>query len=354
MKLPTVFGDFIKRISLTEGQRNALKKAHNELQFKLANDESLKNVYVTTFLQGSYKRSTAIKPVNGSSSDVDVVLVTIENYQETKPSVFLNKVFCVAKKYYPDCCRLQGRSIGISLNEVDMDLVPTAVMNASGKTARDISNYFRNYDDTIEEMYSKNRKYSWMSDNAVYDKSEPLMISDRKTEEWERTHPIAQIEWTQEKNSRCNGYYLSVVKSLKWWHKVMHPEEEHPNSYPLEHFIGECCPDGIVGIAEGIVLTLEKMATIVYKPILLDRGVPEHDVFARVTEAEYKEFNKSVREAASLARRAYDSTDYSESVRLWKELFGDEFPSSESTMIEAPHFSKRTEPSTELPKGNFA
>ncbi len=51
------------------------------------------------------------------------------------------------------------------------------------------------------------------------------------------------------------------------------PSLKHPKSYPLEHFVGECCPDGITSVAEGIVGTLECIAECYpKKPFLPDRG----------------------------------------------------------------------------------
>ena len=162
---------------------------------------------------------------------------------------------------------------------------------------------------------------------------------------------LAQLEWTHNKNNRCNGYFLHVVKAIKWWHKSQHPEQDHPNSYPLEHFIGECCPDYIESVAEGVVKTFETMLQYNEKPNLSDRGVPEHDVFGRVTEAEYQSFYNAVNKAALLARKAYDSTRIEESASLWCQLFGSEFPTPPKKQVS---FTNRTEPTTTVPRGNFA
>ncbi len=63
-------------------------------------------------------------------------------------------------------------------------------------------------------------------------------------------------------------------------------------------------------MAEGIVLTLETIVSqYKNKPFLADRGVPEHDVFARVTDEEYKAFYEEVEEVATLVRKALDSSD---------------------------------------------
>ncbi len=60
--------------------------------------------------------------------------------------------------------------------------------------------------------------------------------------------------------------------------------------------------------------------------LLADRGVPEHDVFARITEDEYSDFYDTVCDAAKIAREAFDCEDLYDSVCKWRELFGTEFP----------------------------
>lgn len=131
---------------------------------------------------------------------------------------------------------------------------------------------------------------------------------------------------------------------------------KHPKSYPLEHFIGDCCPDGIVSVAEGVVLTLEKIVNYYpTKPFLADRGVPEHDVFGRLSDDDYSDFYVSVCDAAKKAREAYDCEDLHESVSKWRNLFGSMFPEppiKENNSMNG--FSKRTERTTEIPRGRFA
>lgn len=344
----TYFNDFISNISLTDEEKARLQKAHTELQTFLASEKSIEDVYVTTFLQGSYRRSTALKAVNGESSDVDVVLVTTVDYKNTKPSDFLKRFYVSVNKHYPSKCKLQGRSIGIEIDNVSMDLVPVAVINPSKALPGAFIKIYRD-NESLEDLLSSNRLLE--TNNNAYNPSSPLMLADQKTEKWEETHPLAQLKWTHEKNKRCNGFYLPVVKAIKWWHKVKYPEQEHPNSYPLEHFIGDCCPDGIDSVAEGVVRTLENMTWYTQKPFLPDRGVPKHNVFGKVTDEEYHAFYCAVCDAAKLARQALDSVDIAESVNLWVKLFGTEFPTPSKNTVS---FTKRTEPTKAVPRGNFA
>jgi hypothetical protein len=62
------------------------------------------------------------------------------------------------------------------------------------------------------------------------------------------------------------------------------------------------------------------------KPVLPDHGVPEHDVLARVTDAEFAEFYAHVQAAAKIARAAFEAKDLKASVDGWRKLFGDRFP----------------------------
>lgn len=48
-KMTTYFNDFLKNIRLTENQVNELKSAHTTLRTRLAADEDLKDIIVTTF-----------------------------------------------------------------------------------------------------------------------------------------------------------------------------------------------------------------------------------------------------------------------------------------------------------------
>ncbi|MBA2714091.1 MAG: nucleotidyltransferase, partial [Rubrobacteraceae bacterium] len=163
-------------------------------------------------------------------------------------------------------------------------------------------------------------------------KLSPLRIPDRELKEWQDTHPLAQIQWTWDKSRATNRHYVNVVKALKWWRRVNHTTPKYPRSYPLEHLIGQCCPDGVGSVAEGVTRTLEEIrdryaghVSAGTKPCLQDHGVAQ-DVFRRVTPEEFAEFYGQVAEAADVARGAYDSADTRESAEGWRRLFGEKFP----------------------------
>ena len=74
--LPSYFTDFLSEIRPTEDQRTAYQAAHKTLRDRLAEDEDTKNMLITTFLQGSYRRATAVRPEGKHRPDVDVIVVT--------------------------------------------------------------------------------------------------------------------------------------------------------------------------------------------------------------------------------------------------------------------------------------
>ena len=346
---PTYFSDFLSNIRLSSSQISDLKTGHSTLRKRLLADEELAPIIVSTFLQGSYRRSTAVKPKNGNKSDVDIIVVTNLDSENTTPEEALDMFIPFLEKHYEGKYRKQGRSLGISLSYVDLDIVPTSA--PSEAVQEELCSEELVSESSIEEFSA----FFTESDESDW-KDEPLLIPDREADTWDKTHPLEQIRWTVEKNKGCNGHYINVVKALKWWKKVMCPDMKHPKSYPLEHFIGECCPDDIESVAEGVVLTLEKIAKYYpTKPFLADRGVPEHNVFGRLSEDDYNDFYESVCDAAQKARDAYDCENLHESVLKWRNLFGSMFPeppTKENSSVNG--FSKRTKQTTEIPRGRFA
>ncbi|ETT61198.1 MULTISPECIES: hypothetical protein [Paenibacillus] len=373
MNIPTYFARFLKEIRLTENQVNDLIKGHTTLRKRLKEDEDMSKIIVSTFLQGSYRRSTAVRPKGDSRSDVDVILVTklsMEEYSNPEDAINVLKPFM--EKHYAGKYQIQGRSIGISLSYVDLDVVITAAPSESEegilesasvtdmRALEDIETWslkgsWEVLNETIEtssifKTYSNANEPEW--------KTVPLWIPDRDAEEWKQTDPLAQIKWTQEKNKSCNRHYVNVVKALKWWRRINNVPK-HPKGYPLEHLIGLCCPDGIQSVGQGVTEVLEAIVNnYSTKPVMSDHGVPEHDVMGRITEEEYGEFYELVKKAAEIARKASDATTVKESAEEWNKLFGSKFPTSEATTANNQSsslvFSKRESPiSSDIVGGRF-
>lgn len=347
MELPTYFKDFLNEIRLTTAQRNELIAGSRTLRRRLLEDEEISPIIVNTFLQGSQRRATAIRPKNDKRSDVDVVVVTKLSQEEYAPEEAMNVFVPFLERHYKGKWEFQGRSIGITLSSIDLDLVLTSAPTESEIGILESDSVIS--EDTPEDVGDWRLNKSWVSlehrvhTNALRSlresaqepewKLNPLYIPDRDAQRWEPTHPLAQIAWTWEKNRACNTHYVNVVKVLKWWRRLKHTTPKYPKGYPVEHLIGYCCPDGITSVAQGVTLTLENIvsqyksyASLKLTPNLPDHGVPSHNVFKRVLGEDFAQFYEQIYDAAKIARRAYDAETIKESADAWQELFDDKFP----------------------------
>ena len=93
MELPSYFSNFMTNIRPSSEERMQYQDAHRELREKLMDDDDLKEIIVTTFLQGSYRRSTILRPEPGEHADVDVAVVTKISKEDTTPEQALKTLF---------------------------------------------------------------------------------------------------------------------------------------------------------------------------------------------------------------------------------------------------------------------
>lgn len=347
MELPSYFNKFLTEVRLTSNQIDDCRTGHTTLRDRLLNDDTLSKIIVNTFLQGSYRRATAVRPKNGSRADVDIVVVTTLHQDEFTPAKALEQFVPFLEEHYEGKYTPQGRSFAIEMAYVDLDVVPTAAPSLSEIGV--LEEAAVSDDETPETASATQSLPKWLSiDNTkavqfsrafaggtskdAEWKAEPLLIPDLDVKQWTPTHPLEQIRWTWQKNRDCNGHYVNVVKALKWWRRL-NAEPKYPKGYPVEHLIGLQCPDGITSVADGVVRTLENItraysgyARLKITPNLADHGVPAHDVMKRVSGEDFAAFWQLVDAAAATAREALDETTIAKSAKKWRELFGSKFP----------------------------
>lgn len=354
----TSFERFLENIRLTPELRAECADAHNELRRKLLADTTLSPIYVSMFLQGSYARHTGTKP-NGDDTHVDVDLVLVTSLDPSPhgpwtPRAVLDLFTPFLDREYPDQWKPNDRSMKITPAglSVTLDLVvttaPTEIRESLTKAYRELDEpQFRMEarGDIRDEQTSTFRESIDRINKAMGSadwQQQPLLIPDRELQQWVPTHPLEQIRWTTEKNRLTGGRYVDIVKALRWWRKL-NPAGGHPRSYPLEHLIGDTCPDDIESVAEGVTRALERIRDnyqpwqfVRGVPVLPDRGVPIHDVFKRITAEEYKVFYDAASTAAQEARDALDTATNRESVGRWRAFFGPEFPEPDPAPFTPP------------------
>ncbi len=352
MELRPQFDQFLRDIRPSERHKEEWKMGSGTLRARLLADPELSPMIVSSFLQGSVRRSTAVRPTGGKRSDVDVVVVTTIDHNAEQPAVAMKRFEPFLTRYYPGKWKQQDRSFGIELSYVDLDLVVTAL--PTDPTARTkLLELYRSQavgmTDSLEERADWRLSKTWTpsintlaassptTNDTVPDadwKPHPLMLPDRAVKKWGPTHPLAQIKWTADKNRACNGYYINVVRALKWWrHEHADQLPKYPKGYPLEHMIGHVLPDDTQCLAQGVTLAFEGLrdkfglsAQLGIVPYLADHGVPTHNVLKRLEPKDFTAFINAATAAADTARKALDSQDAEESGGFWQELFGTSFP----------------------------
>lgn len=375
MEIPTYFSDFLAGIRPTRTQDDEARRAQKTLRERLESDQDLSPVVVTTFLQGSWRRATAVKPNNREKLDVDTVVVTRLSMDEYSPSEAMGVFIPFLKKHYSGKYRLQGRSFGIELSGINLDLVVTAAPSEADVgilQAKSVTEPVTP-EDTLDWRLVKRwvppkdretalaiRQFELSKGESQW-KLAPLYIPDREAGEWQPTHPLETMRWTWDKNRECEGHYVNVVKAIKWWRAEDTGVGVPPKGYPLEHTIGESCPDQIHSVAEGVTLSLEHIvskfagdAAQLSTPFLAAHGTPSQNVLARISGDEFADFYQRAEIAASLARHALDATDLKDSAAAWKELFGDRFPQPPAdTDTQRGGYTPRTK-ETQIGGGRFA
>jgi len=349
MELRSQFSEFLREIRPTDRQKEDWKTGSSTLRSRLTADSGLREVVVATFLQGSIRRSTAIRPTGDKRPDVDVVVVTNIDYSKTSPQQAMNKFVPFLDRHYGGKWRPQGRSFGIELSYVDLDLVITA-LPTDPKSRQAMERLYRSNAvltiNALEEDMSWRLNERWqpmsfgveppLLDDAPSEnwRPNPLFLPDRDVGRWGRTHPLAQIQWTAAKNRACNGHYVNLVRVVKWWRQQnAETLPKYPKGYPLEHMIGHALEDGTNSIASGLVQVFETMrdkwnfeAVIGNVPILADHGVPEHDALKRLSREDFEAFHSAIAAAATQARNALECDDAQQSAQMWQKLFGGKFP----------------------------
>lgn len=293
------FVDMLSEIEPSDSTVAACSSAHKTLRDALAEHDGFSEVHVRTFLSGSYKRDTAIRPtrVDGVLQRADVDIIAVTNHtSDDDPEVVLDAVHQALVDAGYKNLTINRRSINVKLVTVDMDVVP------------------------------------------VIENGDAYLIPDIHLEEWLDTNPDAHTDWTIATNIKAGGRFKKLVKLFKWWRRLHMPADlKRPKGFILECLVANHMSYTETNLETLFVTLLEAIRDAYYLTVLLgqvpsleDPGVPGNNVFSAVKVEEFKTFYEKVSEHAALARKAKDETDDKEALKLWREVLGSCFPASAS------------------------
>jgi len=296
MTTQSQFKTFLQDIEPSSTTKANASNAHTSLRKFLREDKDFKDRHVETFLSGSYKRDTAIRPrvKNGNADrpDVDIIVVTNHSLSDN-PAVVLELLYRTLKKKYSNI-RLQARSVGIETPSADMDVVPIIAPNGMDGT---------------------------------------LYIPDRKLEKWLITNPPGHTQWTTDVNKSSNGVFKPLVKLMKWWRRENPTVNRRPKGFVIEVITAECADltetqyaDLFLSTLDGIVRKYAWAILLEQVPTIPDPAVPGNSVADGITFEAFKGFYNKAKAHAKLGREAQAEEDEKKAVEKWRKIFGDRFP----------------------------
>ncbi|WP_372012439.1 nucleotidyltransferase [Tistrella mobilis] len=288
------FTELLADIEPSQTTKTRASGGHNGIREHLRTQSSFEDRYVTSFLSGSYARSTSIRPRTTADGverpDVDIIVVT--NFSTSdRPDDVLKEV-CRALEdgdngYGVE--RINKRSVRVETWQAEMDIVP------------------------------------------VVSTSNGYMIPDRDTGTWKFTNPPVHTSWSAEQNQKFDGRFKPLVKLFKWWRRI-NPSGRRPKGFILEVLVSRHAPTAEAHYGEAFAQLLTNiyneyagLAANNQKPFLADPADPSNDILGKVSVAQWKDFIEKVRVYADIARRAQDAVDMEEATRQWRRVFGDRF-----------------------------
>lgn len=304
MNLNGYFDELKTAIEPDTKYKEHAQKADDPVREHLRTHSSFADRHVSTFLYGSYARSTAI----GNIKDVDIVVICNSSIYSS-PLTLLNELRASLAVLYNDAeLGDQRRSIRVDQplpdvpgSELTLDVIPAIYQNGA--------------------------------DGALW-------VPDREKREWTESHPRGHMTYTTGLNadSYQGRYFVPLAKMMKWWWKhqfeMKRPWVESfkrkPKGFWVETMTGqfvdlskESYPELIVSTFENAFAGFRKFRNDNRIPNLADPGLAGKSIKTSITEDEFAFFLDTLEESLNLAREAANATTESRAAQLWQMIFGD-------------------------------
>lgn len=278
----------IDNISVTDRQEENIKNSVSNLDTNLTKKDN--GLYVErTFTNGSYERDTIIRPLN----DIDIFAVLKRDDWKDEYGYLPNpqSVLTKIKNYlnglndYKDKVFQSRPCVTIELSDKDFDVLPSF--------AESIGGYL------IPNSDLKTWTYSY---------------PEQLTTDLDNTHRI------------CNYKLKQVIKAVKYWNREnskiipsYHIEETAINIFKINSF---------QNFEEAIRLWFDNA-----EYYLLSQKFKSQDDYTSILNKV-----KKVKVKLNEAKKLYDEKKEIDAIKIWKEIFGKEFPTVD--IAEAKRFSE--------------
>jgi hypothetical protein len=298
LRLPSAFAEFHERIQLGGIPEGKISSAWSRLQSYLIAELAIPQLDI--FVQGSYANKTAVKPpTSGREYDLDTVAIGFDADATADGALArLEEILAKDGDYKK---RIERRA-------------PCVRLRYAGDTEG------RFHVDVVPAKHG----------------SRPVIQVPRRKEGWHDSDPRSYTNWCVAQGAQ----FSRTVRMLKRWRDAQQSDRRKVKSIVLQVLIGQFY-GGAAGDAETVVQVLAGIEGFLGDfpdtvPTVVNPVLPAEDLTARWPPEDYQDFRKEVIEAAALARDALAAQSERESHRLWRQLFGPDFPEAKQGGAEMP------------------
>ncbi|NVL89541.1 MAG: nucleotidyltransferase [Desulfobacterales bacterium] len=305
-KLTKYFAAFFKRVNPSPTYEEIAARAHSEIKGLIEDkDGPAGDLQIRCFLQGSYRRETAIHTIN----DVDLVAHcrlshTSSANQNTRDQIFRAVADAIlANNRYKDKVKYRKRSICIKvmLEGIKVEVLPT--IRVQGK-AYEYEPFYM-----FQPEENENIDGFWRKGFARYHQS-----------------------LCTEKNASTSGLFVPMIKVFKHLRFVESTVSENEAvSFHIECLLyilknsiysgAPCeCIEAVLKAVAGF--TPDKAEHSGIRSPCRDKKLFDPNEW---TITSYREFNQAAAKWYGIAAYANDQNDKEEAIRAWKELLGDSY-----------------------------
>lgn len=311
--------EFLSNIEPDKIYKEQASKAQNELREYLRTSEKFKDLFLDSFLTGSYKRHTAIKEIK----DVDIIVILNKTATLLEPNEDIKKIFNTLKEtlkesYDIEQVEQQQRSVKL-------------IWKFENKKDNNIRNEALTIDIVPAIRTQEGSNYN-------------LWIPDKNLDTWIKTNPQGHIDKITEKNqnsSDINGQkpFVPFVKILKFWKSENYKVPKRPKGFLLEciayHSWDNTADNWFECIIEAYQDIINKYGA--YKnintdteisSIIEDIGLEGEYIHTSTTYNNFKKFIEKVETTLNKLNEAKQADSKYEAIKKFQEVFGsDYFPS---------------------------
>lgn len=262
--------------------------------------------FLQTIPQGSYAHRTIINPVDDNDEfDADVLLELTEE-PDWSPGDYIEELYRAfrASSRYRGMVSRHARCVKVDYaNEFHIDVVPY------------VERHGNHY------------------------------IANRDTDEFELTNPEGFNQWLDQQNQTTSGKLVKVLRLLKYL-------RDYKNTFSVKSVILTILVGGRVNSAlllgdpdhyKDLPMAFKNLLADLSAylqanptmPMLTDPSCPTENFNHRCNQDQYTNLRRWIKYYSDKANAAFEETDRETSLKLWREIFGDDFGTISTSVTKA-------------------